>query len=508
MSDVPTRGAGAFIRFVAAMVTMFCLTGQETTGQQPKSDLNLAHEGSVAVDMAFLNRAPQPESVRAFFATARNAFDQNPQSSFANLPALQQAAEEQGLTHLGGPMLGALSHEGARVWVRTVKPAQVTVQVQTPVEQREFGPIPSTAASDLTAVVPVTGLAPGTRHTYRVLIDGKAITMPADAVITTAPRPDALARMKLAFGADFHKSGLWNRSLLEQIRLRGNAAMLLLGDNAVDDRNASVGLHRSDYLLRDLSPAWQELVASVPIYATWDDHDYFDNDRSGIPPGFTEADRAAVRAVWRHSWNHPSCGFENRNEGIFFRTRIGPCDLIMLDTRFFRTAPGEPDSFLGKDQTDWFGEQLGDCAGPFIILTSGTMWSDTISNGKDSWGKWDPETRERIFSLIEERRLGGVLLLSGDRHGSRVVRITRPSGFAFHEFELGSLGAHAGPSALGEGAGPAEQPFGLIRTSAFGEFAFDTTVADPTVTMRIVDDAGQERYEVTLTRAQLTPPPR
>ncbi len=154
----------------------------------------------------------------------------------------------------------------------------------------------------------------------------------------------------------------------------------------------------------------------------------------------------------------------------------------------------------------WLADQLATCRGPFVILTSGTMWSDDISAGKDSWGVWDSPGRERILSLIEDRRLGGVLLLSGDRHGARILRIPRPSGFAFWEFELGSLGAHAGPAAIG--AQPSMQPFGLTKQALFGECTFDTTVADPTATIRIVDPEGEVRCQVILTRSQLTPPER
>jgi alkaline phosphatase D len=292
--------------------------------------------------------------------------------------------------------------------------------------------------------------------------------------------------------------------LLELIRTRGNLAMLLLGDSAADDRENRVGLHRSDYLLRDLSPYWQQMAASVPIYAVWDDHDYFNNDLSGLPPKFTAADRAVVRTVWQQSWNNPACGFDDKNEGIFFRTRIGPCDVIMLDTRFFRSSPGQADSFLGESQMQWLEKQLTGCIGPFIILTSGTMWSDCVSNGKDSWGMWDPPARERIFSFIEEHRISGVLLLSGDRHGVRVMNLPRPSGFKFHEFEIGSLGAHEGPGAQGDK--PALQPFGRVQTFAFGEFCFDTAVADPTVTFRAVGTDGKALNTATLSRSQLTPP--
>ena len=37
-------------------------------------------------------------------------------------------------------------------------------------------------------------------------------------------------------------------------------------------------------------------------------------------------DAHGVRRVFRHAWNNPACGFGEERGGIFFRTRIGPCD--------------------------------------------------------------------------------------------------------------------------------------------------------------------------------------
>jgi alkaline phosphatase D len=485
----------------ASLILAICIGAADKP--VPLLNLRTAHKGNVRIDTALLNQAPQSAAVKAFFAVARREFGAHPKATFAELPAIREAAEKHGIALLGGPMLGAVSHAGARVWVRTVRPARVVVMVRVAGEERRFGPVASTVASDLTAVVPLRGLAPGTRHPYRVLVDDHPIPMPAGAAIATLPTPDAGTRMTLAFGADFHKTGLWNRALLDCLRSRENAALLLLGDSAVDDRDNRVGLHRSDYLLRDLSPAWQELAATVPVYATWDDHDYFNNDRSGIPRKFTEADRAGVRQVWTQSWNNPAYGLADRGLGIFFHARLGPCDLIMLDTRSRRTQKGQQDCYLGPEQMRWLERELVACSGPFIILTSGTMWSDYVSAGKDSWGVWDPPGRERIFSLIEEKRIGGVILLSGDRHGTRVMRIERPSGFTFWEFEVGSLGAHPGPGAMGKK--PELQPFGTVRKTLFGECTFDTTVDDPTATVRVVAPDGKTHYEVTLTRSQLTP---
>jgi alkaline phosphatase D len=150
----------------------------------------------------------------------------------------------------------------------------------------------------------------------------------------------------------------------------------------------------------------------------------------------------------------------------------------------------------------WLEAQLLDCRGPFIILSCGTMWSDYVSRGKDSWGVWDPEGRERLFRLIEKHRIAGVLLISGDRHGARGFRLPRPSGFNFYEFEPASLGGRSGAPI----PNVPEKLFGIQGKYAFGEFTVDATVADPTVEFRLIGENENIIYEIKLTRSQLTPP--
>jgi alkaline phosphatase D len=131
------------------------------------------------------------------------------------------------------------------------------------------------------------------------------------------------------------------------------------------------------------------------------------------------------------------------------------------------------------------------------------MWSDYVSNGKDSWGVNDPEGRERIFNLIEKNKIGGVILISGDRHGARGFRIPRPSGFSFYEFESASLGGRRGPNVTN----PAwdTQLYGFTDVYAFGEFSFNTLLPDPEVTFKLIQDSGKVLYEIKLTKSQLTP---
>ncbi|HUT10617.1 MAG TPA: alkaline phosphatase D family protein [Thermoguttaceae bacterium] len=487
---------------------LIVLTWMPLTFMSPELAVRAAETtgGDLASNLTLLNQwGEQPDSVQRLYKAAFEVFAARSDATFADLAAnaeIRQLCDEHRISHLGGPMLGAVAPDGARVWLRTVRSAKVEVRVTVDGAERSFGPVESTPETDLTAVVSVTGLEPQTRYPYRVLVDGEPIAMAEHAAITTTPEDAKPAKVRIAFGTCFHRWGLGNQKQADLILSRKPAALLLGGDIAVQDRNNHLGLHRADYFLRDCRPAWQSLVAAVPVYATWDDHDYFANDKAGIPKGYTDEDRQGVWEVFRRAWNNPSYGFGDGRRGVFLRTRIGPCDVIMVDHRYFRT--GEEGSFLGEDQMQWLEAQLLDCRGPFIILSCGTMWSDYVSAGKDSWGRWDPEGRERIFKLIEKNRIAGVLLISGDRHGARGFTIPRPRGFKFHEFEAGSLGGRSGPAVTN----PAwtEQFYGIAGEYAFGEFTIDATIPDPEVTFRLIRvEDGSYIHELKLQRSQLTP---
>lgn len=462
--------------------------------------------GTLAASLETLNLWNKPsEEDEKLFTAIFETLATSPGASFAKVATdqkVQALCREQGVTHLGGPMLGCLANDGVKVWLRTTKPARVEVTVKVDGEEKTFGPVESTLASDLTALVSVTGLKPGTTTSYQVLVDGSPIKIPKHAAITT-PSAHKTDKTCLTFGTCQHRWGLGHGDQANMILKHKPLAMLMYGDVAVQDRRNDLGMHRADYTMRDFHPAWQNIVCSTPVYTSWDDHDYFDNDLWGIPKNHTDEDRRGVRKVYTQAWNNPYYGLGDEGGGIFQHTRIGPCDVIMTDNRYFRTKEGKH-CFLGSEQMAWLKKTLLECQGPFIILTCGTMWSDYVSGGKDSWGKFDPEGREEIFALIEKHRIPGVLLLSGDRHGARGFKIPRPSGFEFFEFEPASLGGRSGPPA--KNAKWKTQLYGFSNKFAFGEFTFDEAPDDPTVTFRLIESTGEVLYELTLTRSQLTPP--
>jgi alkaline phosphatase D len=166
---------------------------------------------------------------------------------------------------------------------------------------------------------------------------------------------------------------------------------------------------------------------------------------------------------------------------------------------------GHYGSYLGTAQLKWLKEVILTSTAPFKVISSGTMWSDYITEGKDSWGTWDTLAREEIFHLIETEKISGVLLISGDRHGARGFTILRPSGFSLHEFEVASLGGVPGPEAMAKD--PANQLFGYHGSDiiAFGEFTFDTSGNEPFVIFRLIGETGIILYELGLPYRQLIP---
>ncbi|AWW00984.1 alkaline phosphatase [Arcticibacterium luteifluviistationis] len=440
-----------------------------------------------------------PANVRQFYLDARSVFEKDKKIDFTDSRIVKAAAQNK-MPLMAGPMLGDIKENGVSIWLRpsNKRPIRIKVTALGTKTEKTYTLKPAVAGKEERIVL--NDLSPATKYKYVVLSRGTKI---GGGAFETTSKIDDKIGLRLAFASDFHKVGLHNPNLVDAILKREPIAMMLLGDLAVDDRENNMSMHRTDYLLRDVSEAWQNLSANVPLYAAWDDHDYLNNDLSGLPEWFTKEDRTELRNLWRENWNNPKTDIE----GINFNTRIGQLEIIMLDTRSYRTVEqrGQYDSYLGKEQLSWLKNVLAKSTAPFKIISSGTMWSDYISNGKDSWGTWDTQAREEIYKFIETENIPGVLLLSGDRHGARGFTIPRDSGFEFYEFGPASLGGVPGPEGIAKDS--SSQMFGYLGLGlkAFGEFTFNMEGTEPIVTFRLIDELGNIMEEHTVPYSKLTP---
>ena len=479
-----------FLSCLFAVLFLFCTNqafAAETDTIPPRHKVSLpqAHVGDVKIDTELLvSYILLPENIREFNLEARDHVENNQDAAFTD-EVILKAAEKQNILLMGGPLLGQVKTESISMWLRPANIEILQIKVDSKNDDRSLTYTVNVEKPGKEHRIVLDQLLPGTEYSYSISAKNQLL---AQGSFTTAPEKTDENEFRLTFGSCFHKIGLHNPNLVQQILGRKPNAMMLLCDLAVDDRENRVNMHRSDYLLRDVSKAWSTLAANLPLYSAWDDHDYFNNDLSGIPKGFTETDRDKVRQVWIENWNNPLL----QKEGIYFNTRIGPVEIMMLDTRSCRDVNrrGEYGSYLGQEQLQWLKETLKKSDAPFKVLSSGTMWSDYVTNGKDSWGTWDTKVRKEIFDFIENEKIHGVLLVSGDRHGARGFTLPQPSGFKFYEFETACLGGVPGPDALAKDT--TNQIFGYHGKDfvAFGEFTFETSGDEPVVTFRLIDQFG------------------
>ncbi len=204
-----------FIKGVVGISTMTTLPFQATKALAVKKDKKKKEKkkkDELAGNLKLLNQwGEQPAKIQRLYEAAFKVLEAKPDAAYADVAAdsqIRRLCADDEIVHLGGPVLGCISSQGARVWIRTLRPAKVEVQVTVNGQVRSFGPVKSTPETDLTAIIPVTGLKPSTSYPYRVLVDGKEINIPDHAAITTAPSESIHGKVRIAFGTCPHRWGL------------------------------------------------------------------------------------------------------------------------------------------------------------------------------------------------------------------------------------------------------------------------------------------------------------
>ncbi len=424
---------------------------------------------------------------------------------------LMKHRQQAAVSPVHGPMLGNVTDTTASFWVRTADPSDVVVLVREILPQDKGGPSPdimrsfpatSTPAEDYTAVATIDSLKPNTDYAYAISIDGKGAEWAWNRhrFRTFAPQGEA-SKFKIAFGGGAgyvpENERMWNT-----IGRFGPQAILLLGDNVYIDDPESVVLQQYTDQRRQSRPEWRKLTARTPVFTIWDDHDFSTNDSWGgadIDVPFWK--KKWVYPTFRQNWANPGYGGGDAQPGCWYSFQIGDVDFIMLDCRYYRTAPkGKDRSMLGPVQKKWLKQQLTNAKGTFKVLCSSVPWDfRTKGDSKDTWNGYKQE-HEEILSFIEDQKIEGVLLMSADRHRSDCWKIGRENGYGFYEFNSSRLtNQHVHQTMEKAGA-----IFSYNKLQSFGLVTFDTTADDPQVKYEVVNIDGEKPHSITVKRSELT----
>jgi alkaline phosphatase D len=257
------------------------------------------------------------------------------------------------------------------------------------------------------------------------------VTRTLPPIPTATPDPNATpiwtadprTSLKIAVGSCFLDSR--GGTALADIAEQGPDLMLWLGDNVYADAT-DMTLLRTMYDTLGGNPRFAALRDSVDMMATWDDHDYGNDNANGSWP-LKEASKAEFLRFWGAGeddprWDQPGV-YSSRTFGEGDRT----VQVILLDNRY-NLDPWDYEGIdpnrqvLGDVQWAWLRERLLEPATIRIIGSGVQVVQDyDISDIWEAWGD-SPLQRERLFRLIRELRVPGVLFVSGDMHFAELSR--------------------------------------------------------------------------------------
>jgi alkaline phosphatase D len=383
-------------------------------------------------------------------------------------------------------MHGYADLTSATLWIQADAPGPVRVSWRPDGEKRDRQvALVATATEDNVVVARLTGLKPGAGAAYRVEAgaERREGTLRAQPFWTRAADAQTLT---FAIGSCFFLADpdpRWGGAgygggyeIFAAIAAQAPDLMLWLGDNVYlqqpdfFDPAAMATRYRRQ---RAFEPLQALLTASVHI-AIWDDHDYGPNDGNASYPLKGETLR-----LFRRYWPNPSLGLPDV-PGTFGMARYGDVFFFLLDDRYYRSPnrwPDGPDkSMFGARQLEWLKQALLTAPREALKIVAGGSQFFSRGHRFEGWHHFATE-RDAFAEWLVAQKIEGLIFLSGDRHFSELLRITRPGAYPIHEFTSSPLTSrppgkiddaeHDNPDVV-PGTLVLARQFGLIRVSGSG----------------------------------------
>ncbi len=319
------------------------------------------------------------------------------------------------------------------------------------------------------------------------------------------------APLRVAFGACARQER--PQPIWDAIRQHEPNLFIFLGDNVYGDTR-DPRILRDQYAMLAAKPEFRRFRQHLPIIATWDDHDYGENNADASYPMKSES-----KQIFLDFFEEPRNSERRlRPGGIYTSYLVGELgrrlQIILLDTRYHRSAfrraalptalfrrlsgrgPFEPSlagggSMLGRDQWDWLARQLATPADLRIIGTSTPFISSFT--GSETWANL-PQERARLMQLIQAARASGVVFISGDIHRGE-LSAAMGRALQYPLWELTSSGLNRSNMYESFNKNRVGEPY---RGHNFGFLEVDWDPPEPTVTFRICDRRGDTTISHTV----------
>lgn len=421
---------------------------------------------------------------------------------------------------VSGPMIGHVAHREATIWVEVRdaeavsltyhvegRPETVRTVVKTGIARTPVG------AQPVAFTLPL--LEMGARYTYSIAVDGVTVERPYPLTFQTidlwewrTPPPD----FSFLFGTcAYLNDPPYDRpgepygkgvEIFGHMSRTGADFMIWGGDNLY--------LREADFSSRSgiwyryshdrAEPALQPLLAAMPHYATWDDHDYGSNDANRTFE-FKDTSLAAFTTYWANpSWGEPD------NPGVYGKFTRGDAAFFLMDDRYHRDESTldqsrvEEKSVWGARQFEWLKQsllharELKHFAFKFIV-TGGQVLQSVETAGRSETHELYRREREELINFIRDNTITGVVFLTGDVHFSGLYRRKISETQWVYEVTSSPLSSGSWDPTAARGGDPALVPGTLVGTQNFCQVFVRGPADARELLVRCVDRTNAVRWE-------------
>ena len=297
-----------------------------------------------------------------------------------------------------------------------------------------------------------------------------AVSLGACSRVRPHTQPDASSHLEtISFGSCWHDDTGTTGPTISRLASQDPDLFLWLGDNVYADTTDMAEM-RDTYDAKKNGATYRPfLQARIPVMATWDDHDFGENNA-----GDNYSSRAESQLEFLRHFDVPTDDVRyGVQDGVYNATLFGSAaqsnrvNVIMLDARYHRSptfleygaCQGAVSTMLGNDQWSWLERQMS-ATSEITLIASGTQvlpplnrdraltdycaygdgtefnaaianLDETNDSGTEyeSWAEM-PAERERLLRLAQKAVNTGktklVIFVSGDQHWGELLQKTTP----------------------------------------------------------------------------------
>ena len=343
------------------------------------------------------------------------------------------------------------------------------------------------------------------------------VAVAASTSSASSKRVSSSAISRLTFGSCAHQDK--EQPIWEAINALNPDLFVFLGDNIYGDTRDMQAL-ADQYAKLGAKTGFNDLRQRTPILATWDDHDYGEDDAGAEFP-----EKYGSRKIFCDFFGEALDSPRRVQEGgIYTSKTYGPegrrVQVILLDLRWNRSpllrvdkktekrrrqmalGPYLPNSdshasLLGEAQWRWLEQELSKPA-ELRIIGSSTQFISEFP-GWECWSLF-PKERQRFIDLIGKTRANGVMFISGDMHWAELARQDENVPYPLYDFTSSGLTQtyHQVSPNIHRLQGC------LYREVNFGVIEIDWQLPDPLIVMQARSETGHPVFEKSILMSELS----